>query len=285
MEKVSPELIYHYTSNEALVKIVTSSSIRASDAEYLNDAQEMLFGRNRLRDELKELDSLLTGKNEARARFVRASLDSLERRMTMFTAVEYYATFVSCFCDNGDLLSQWRGYGAGGGVAIGFNRKTLRKARHSGGSTQLVRVRYGKSAIKRMIDGILPEFGALATEDSQGDEDDDASNPYARATADGYFATAHQLFPALARIKDAAFSEEREWRLLTVARTKGEQYRSGKHGLVPFIDLSFPKHAISEVVIGPGGNSDLRMRGVRRLLGNHGPLAPRVRLSTAPFRG
>ena len=32
--------------------------------------------------------------------------------------------YIACFCENGDLLSQWRGYGAiGNGYALGFAAK------------------------------------------------------------------------------------------------------------------------------------------------------------------
>jgi hypothetical protein len=35
--------------------------------------------------------------------------------------------FMACFCENGDLLSQWRGYGSlGGGFSLGFKAKQLK---------------------------------------------------------------------------------------------------------------------------------------------------------------
>src|SRR5205085_11962410 len=35
--------------------------------------------------------------------------------------VDYDEHYLACFCENGDLLSQWRGYGSvGGGYAAGF---------------------------------------------------------------------------------------------------------------------------------------------------------------------
>lgn len=36
--------------------------------------------------------------------------------------------YAVCFCDNGDPLSQWRGYGVDGGYALGFDRERLRAA-------------------------------------------------------------------------------------------------------------------------------------------------------------
>ena len=34
---------------------------------------------------------------------------------------EYSRMFIVCFCEDGDLLSQWRGYGADQGYALGFD--------------------------------------------------------------------------------------------------------------------------------------------------------------------
>jgi hypothetical protein len=36
-----------------------------------------------------------------------------------------YATFVACFCENGNLLSQWRAYARTAGYSIGFDRASL----------------------------------------------------------------------------------------------------------------------------------------------------------------
>jgi hypothetical protein len=285
MPDTEPKVVYHYTNNEALISIVNSGSLWASDAEYLNDAQEMLFGRDQLQVRLGDLASKVEGEHKARARFIRAASNNLQNRMRMFARAEHWAAYVCCFCGNGDLLSQWRGYSSGGGVAIGFNREALLKVERSEGSTQLVKVQYGTSEIDEMLDRVLSDFGGEAREDNENDDDYDADKPFAHASADGYFAAQRRLLPALAGIKDEAFSEEREWRLIAIANTKGENFRVSKNGLVPYVSLKFPAMAISEVVVGPGGNLDLRIRAVERLLEGSSAFAVKVRPSAAPFRG
>jgi hypothetical protein len=48
------EILYHYTTAAGLMGIVQSRTLRATNAEFLNDAQELQFGRSRLRDALLE---------------------------------------------------------------------------------------------------------------------------------------------------------------------------------------------------------------------------------------
>jgi Protein of unknown function (DUF2971) len=282
MPPVKPSIIYHYTNAEALISIVTSSKLRASDAEFLNDAQEMQFGRDRLQRELIDTADTIRKDNEARAHFMLGAEKGLNSGLSFFPRNLRSTTFVACFCGNGDLLSQWRGYGAGNGVAIGFSRKALQSQCDS--TTRLVEVRYGDAAIDQMISEVLPGFGSTASKDSGAEEGED-DDLFARASNAGYFATASQLYPALAGIKHEAFSEEREWRLLKMAKTEDEKYRVGAHGIAPYISLEFKKSAISEIVVGPGPHSKLRVRGVERLMKNSGALFVEVKPSSAPFRG
>jgi hypothetical protein len=49
--------------------------------------------------------------------------------MMLIAAEEFYRVmqiFVVSFCPDGDLLSQWRGYGQSGGYAIGFDANILK---------------------------------------------------------------------------------------------------------------------------------------------------------------
>lgn len=98
----------------------------------------------------------------------------------------------------------------------------------------------------------------------------------------------------LARIKDAAFVEEREWRLVLLGARGGEQFRPGRVGLTPYVKVPFPKEAIKEVVIGPTVYATLQRRAAARLMdgifgftgSEDGRLgrAVEVRSSAAPYR-
>ena len=125
--------IYHYTGGSALKEIMSGGKIWASDAEFLNDSQEMNFGRDNLLEGLEELASgsggkSWTGSGVCRGDVVRDAARSLESRLTLVNK-DPYAVYVACFCGHGDLLSQWRGYGADGGYAIGFRPEAFTDTR------------------------------------------------------------------------------------------------------------------------------------------------------------
>jgi hypothetical protein len=101
-----PELIYHYTSNDVLLKILEHKTLRLSAKHHLNDTLEgdQFFALLRTHP---------SGPNSSRIDGLRDALDPFE-------------FFVTCFSSMGDHLSQWRGYAANGtGVSIGFKTKPI----------------------------------------------------------------------------------------------------------------------------------------------------------------
>jgi|GEM_PF-2818943 len=87
--------LYHYTNLSNFWNIVKSDSFWATESRFSNDAEERIWGMKIGRDKLdfKDIDNDLHTINH----------------------------FVVCFCDESDILSQWRGYATGGGVSIGLD--------------------------------------------------------------------------------------------------------------------------------------------------------------------
>lgn len=141
-----PASVYHYTSAEGLLGIVGSGQLRATDLRYLNDTSELHYGltemlrayeatsqasKQTFTDQLAELYriedwqpigelGLSAFVNLPQERFgpvANAIVNSLEESIIIG---------VACFCGEGDLLSQWRGYGIGG-YALGFDARTPRR--------------------------------------------------------------------------------------------------------------------------------------------------------------
>jgi hypothetical protein len=126
-----PPVLYHYTNSTGLKGILETSSLWATDADFLNDAQELQFGRLQLCDALiAQAESLhprdLIGysADSSRAAILRSAVDYL-RRGDVISRSRAEQVYVACFCDHDDLLSQWRGYGSSGGYAIGFRSESL----------------------------------------------------------------------------------------------------------------------------------------------------------------
>lgn len=79
-------VLYHYTSFEKLFAILDGDSFWASRSRFSNDSTENLL----LGEEWIDLN-------------------------------QYYGdNYMVCFCQDGDILSQWRGYCSEGGASIGF---------------------------------------------------------------------------------------------------------------------------------------------------------------------
>lgn len=293
-------MLYHYTTAVGLKGIVEDGAIRASDAEFLNDAMELQLGRDELYGSLMteaeriapEADlSLRGGAEHSRATVMRSAASHL-RPGGMFLSKQAHSAYVACFCEVGDLLSQWRGYAEGAGYAIGFRQSALQAidptpttmrvigqdgeiAEYVDGpplATRLVQVRYEPDAIATVVQQVV---GTIAP------------HPVGHPGATGWAQAQRVLLPTLASLKNAAFQEEREWRLITVGSEGLEttQFRVGALGLVPYIPLQLPPDSIAEIVIGPGANADLRKHGVIRFLSTKRVGNVSVRQSTAPYRG
>ncbi len=109
-----PHTLYHYTSLEALVSIVHSKRLRASDIRYLNDTSEA----SQL---TKDVISILRARalSEQDQEVISLIIDTLEQNRVL-------SLFVASFSEDGDLLSQWRAYSPPSlGVSIGFSRESL----------------------------------------------------------------------------------------------------------------------------------------------------------------
>ena len=105
-----PELLFHYTSVEGFIGIITSKTLWASDMLSLNDAAEASYATNLIFETLTAHHSEIPSEAVAN---LKTQLNYL---------FPSYTPFIACFCEQDDLLSQWRGYGnQGEGLAIGFS--------------------------------------------------------------------------------------------------------------------------------------------------------------------
>lgn len=181
-----------------------------------------------------------------------------------------------CLSQEGDLLSQWRGYaGDATGVAIGFPSDYLMelsrrsRTRPMGGfglhrveynSTQheeLVRPTYQK--MRGIIDsGALDRLGFRGMLDTRTDAEIEEDRRKVEEAYGLVTMEALSLFPQLFLLKALAFSEEREWRLISVMITGGYDksylYRAVNSRIVPYRvfpleELDVPP--IAEVILGP----------------------------------
>jgi Protein of unknown function (DUF2971) len=127
-----PAVLYHYTTAAGLMGIIASQRLWATNARFLNDPSEIRYALKMISDTVAEREKAYL---EARSAEPTLAVPDLAGIILGVGApkIEIWAkdllevfhhqreVYVTSFCEDGDLLSQWRGYAsAGGGYAIGI---------------------------------------------------------------------------------------------------------------------------------------------------------------------
>ncbi len=275
-----PPTLFHYTTAAGLISMVRSGHVWATESRYMNDTREFIHGAELILDVV----------DKARKRTAHPVLEELRESVARHVKEQLQNVRIFCvsFCTDGDLLSQWRGYGdVGGGYALGFRPALLLGA---GTYEQrpfrvLRRVIYHEGEQRRLVEDCLR-----------------AAVDHAGSRVDNAF---WQFFSeAIISFKDVAYSEEGEWRLVQFGRALqgGEvvwkhpvQFRDRKGKVVPYVDLDLSgsrgpyagKLPIREIVHGPTQDPERSGKAIRILLDGGGYTEDQVTLrhSIVPFAG
>lgn len=132
--------------------------------------------------------------------------------------------FVVCFCEEHDLLSQWRGYAKGrGGFAIGFSAPELQAICSSlnlGALIGLFPVTYDRIQQRDAVDSALTEGWRTI---QAGANQDTSSQSYPLAVS---LALMIPLTLCFITFKKDVFKEEREWRIVVLRFEESSPSRS-----------------------------------------------------------
>ena len=110
------EVLYHYTTVEGLKGIVETNELWATSAYFLNDSAEVIYGYEVLKEALNSwISSGSEGKASLSTDLAKYLQSGLADRLLNKIVSPIYLT---CFCEDGNLLSQWRSYGASGGTRL-----------------------------------------------------------------------------------------------------------------------------------------------------------------------
>lgn len=305
-EKQSPQLIYHYCGMQQLMSIVATATIWLTDLFQTNDTREGY-------------------------EFVNAVCAVLEDKGTDPTAIEQWKdNFLSvhdfaqgygfCMSEAGDLLSQWRAYAQNGeGFSLGFDRERLdafakeKNAKYASEGMMFVldKVEYELDKQKTIVCDIakdLPQIlsdGALLHGRSpmiieiprSPEEKEKIENASTRLSITNMIFGLTKRY----RIKNIAFSEEKEWRLfatLAVSRVKGGLnglpvgklsqikdkmgYLKRENTLVPYYVFDFDKkELIREIILGPRNKTP--DYAIEMFLHSHGLKNVEYRRSETPY--
>jgi hypothetical protein len=282
-----PSRLYHYTNAGGLLGIIEQNKLWATHVNYLNDASELRYARSLVEAALSGYEQ--TGNSAHASEFVRRARDMFDVSKTM-------DVFVSCFCEEGDLLSQWRGYAqAGEGYSIGVDGDLLGQI---GGGLNFFfgNVVYDRKVQEETIQYILNRSVRGVNELTAGLPDGKASS----LVDEVCHIFRRALWYPLVTFKDAMFAEENEWRAIEIMNRseteKRVRFRSRASKLVPYIEVDFSnlqpvppyqqhgKIPIREVFHGPTLNPDLSVRALQLLLAKHGYADAEVKGSRIPLR-
>lgn len=293
-----PDILYHYCNTDSFVSIVRNRSIRLSSLSLSNDRMEGRIVKTAIL-KLAERDGL----SEAAKTKLRDSLVFNER---------YFDGLGFCLSFYGDLLSQWRGYADDAcGISIGFGVPYLKSLviservvdTHFG----LHQVRYKPTEHEAAIDEIYTELrklvNARAFERPGMTGLLDSRSPLQMVADDQAIKQAHEqlmfklyeLAPKQFTLKANAFSEEKEWRLVSViegSKFDGCEYRANRNRVIPYRTVKLDDmtlrgtkrklKAIREVVLGPKNETPINV--VQAMLQHAGFGDVIVKRSKATYR-
>lgn len=286
--------LFHYCSPTSFAAMVSQRSVWLSSLTLSNDYMEgkllastfeSIFRRESLEEEV-----------------VSPLRSALARLTELFDGLGF------CLSEQGDLLSQWRGYAADGqGFSIGFSGNYLQqladiREEDRPGFT-LNRVIYAPSEQERAL---LPTYEELKLEIDAGKlktprppgllwHGDPAAERRYEEEKKAYEQAVRSVLTKIAgsirnlyTLKNEAFSEEREWRLISFL-TKNPYdhclYRASTNRLIPYRVFELKQldaPAITEVIIGPKNSTPEYV--VEMMLEQNGFAGVKVRRSSATYR-
>jgi hypothetical protein len=280
--KAPSGLLYHYTGYQALLGIVESSELWASDLHYFNDSSELRHAA----DVLSGAASVVSTEGNFPVDLVEQLKGWLSQRLA-----DGHMLFVTSFSEDGNLLSQWRGYTPhGNGVSLGFDPEFL-MACASVQHFKLGQCIYDRgqqfSIAKQAVQALL--FHSM----SIGPAPTNESHP-SQSYFPSFFEQEIALLSVAALFKHPAFAAEREWRAVSSVSpsyvTSPARYRAGRTTLIPYKPFALSPRAgdklkLEQVFLGPTPENNLAMSALAKFLSASG-VSPTggIRASLLPYR-
>jgi len=257
----------------------------ATRIQYLNDSTEFAYALGLWKDAVQdriqrsETDNVLPGDIKTRLKPLLVGLHKA------FDSLSKIPVYVACFSEDGDALSQWRGYcRTGSGFSIGFDSSQLLSA----GSEQrcfLAPCIYDPQRQAELIDrlfiGIFEDAGLFQHAQKEPQE-----RPDSRKIC---FDIALDFIVLASLLKHPSFRDEREWRIVTQEISDDHPQiaiREGKLVPIPYFEFELAKPEVElnvEIVAGPNQEMDLAIGSLATLLKRKKCIAS-SRASSVPYR-
>jgi hypothetical protein len=292
-------IIYHYTDENGAKGIIESQSLWLTHYMHLNDKSELSIFRSALNEWIKASD--------IQDRLILGHMNII---MTPIwgdpSKTPEKEGYVMSFCDDeGDRLSQWRAYGKGRGIALGFDEKELKillENEHKINKLDtsfMGDVSYGNGmTLPKDIITDLEKFVEVNSEKKLTEMlSEGKGKEYAQAAAE----SEELLMKCLSRFKHEGFSEEKEVRIITFVpvsvfriNEKGSKkdtemikFRTVDSAIIPYKELFEGRYRlpIKKIFIGPSPDIEVRKHTLQILLKNNNMDSEMVKISKIPYRG
>lgn len=292
--------LYHYTTPEGLLGLLQERKIWATHFAYLNDTSEINYANSLLENAILE-------RLEKASLIVAAILKSILKTPNGLSAM--VEPYVACFCEDGDLLSQWRAYSGKGGYALELLPRGIQVTMAGRGYT-LHKIQYDEPKQKRLISAFLDKFCAALDACGSGCHPNEIGVPYieerlVEGGVDLSFNLPEELgnicrvaidkFAKIAPcLKNPKFRSEQEWRIIHIEPkfTRHANYelrfRTAGPLIVPYIELDLwlegddwknpekdkANFSLKSIVLGPNLHPVIAKRALELRIAQSGIRAP-----------
>jgi len=290
---VDSPILHHYTDAFGVHGIISSNCLWATATQFSNDSSEIEYAVSIAVEIIKEI----WGSKKTMSPWEKVLAEHL---MQLFATPlhTFGQPFIVSFCEEGDLLSQWRAYGRTSGFSLAFSPlshgDTIRLVSRCGFRTMVKKVVYDHDKQRERLRFILRRLVKLV-------------NGFSFATTSSKGASAHVELSLLLILemtdwacttKHSAFSEEKEWRIITYpegatlagarpVNYEGVSVRPTARLLLPYMILEPPPRKrlpLIEIRCGPSQFQEQSARAMNILLRKMGYKRLPVTLSGVPLR-
>jgi hypothetical protein len=286
-------ILHHYTGASGAYGIISSNSLWATATQFSNDVSEIEYAA--------ALAMTLIENMWGKKKKCSSSEKWLaEHLISLFQTPlhSFGQPFIVSFCEDGDLLSQWRAYGNSSGFSLAFSplrkRSTMKLNSEHGFRTMMKRVIYDA---KQQLNRLRLHFARLVQLVKEFDAGS-RSGPSQKDRVEISLILVWTMTDWACSVKHPSFSEEREWRIITYPREatlrgsqpnnyEGVLVRPTRRLLLPYMVLepaAGKQLPIAEARCGPSQFQEQSARAMEILLQRKGYSDVLVTQSTVPLR-
>jgi hypothetical protein len=270
--------LYHYTGIDGLMGMTKTHQLWPGNIHYMNDSQELKHAVELFEEHISIASSECSSLEPRKSFFLRALGGWIEE---IRYEVQQHNLYVFSLSEMPSLLSQWRSYTPHGkGVSIGFSKRLIDKICNLN-NCRLTKCVYTASEKTRLFNEFTQRLYLQVEKTAPNCFD---NFYYCKAAIDS---EKQNIFKVLALIKHEAFSEEREWRLVSTyfGDLMNAEFRPGSSMLTPYLAWQLPKYdwLFESIILGPTPHPELAMESLKAIALQK-KLTESIVLSDIPYR-